>query len=301
MPRKKRRESLGILTNFMDQDTNKKKRVFAEQVNVDDLLKALKSAIEDEGNGDLEENMYNGTLLSRIFDIIPFKKSKSTPFSSLTNEDEKILAVKGKGMNIDASQFNTVVLSEHFQHFEKRILQRWNLKAEIGRRTIIDLYLLEACGDLQDNNDSLTIFPEHLVKETQITNDLSVNGNIDYVIASGSEESRKHHQQKLLLGTSEPKTPYFCIVEAKKDETFGAGSGQTLAEMKAMWTLSDPKKEINGALTDGRRWIFFRLLADGQTYFQSDVINHPQESKIIAGILPTFIRGDLPLGCTLEP
>lgn len=113
-------------------------------------------------------------------------------------------------------------LSEYFVYFAERIRERWNLK-EIGRRTLIDLYLLEACGKLTEN-DNLSVFPEHFVKEAKLTENLVVHGNINYVIATAQHKSGVR-KEKLCGGKEMPKTPYFCVVEveAKKDQSFDEG------------------------------------------------------------------------------
>jgi hypothetical protein len=81
--------------------------------------------------------------------------------------------------------------------------------------------LLEACGKLEEK-DNLAVFPEHSVKEARLTDSLVVHGNIDYVIATAQHKSGVR-EKILFRGEEMPKTPYFCVVEAKKDESFGAG------------------------------------------------------------------------------
>jgi hypothetical protein len=219
------------------------------------------------------------------------------PLSSITNKHEKSLEVKDAKMKLDESKFADVKPSESFQRFSKRIAERWNLKAEIGRRILIDLYLLDACGDLTEE-DNLAIFPEHTVEKTEIAKNLVVHGNIDYVIAT-AEHSQGVRQGNLFQGEEFPNKPFFCVVEAKKEESFGSGRCQTLAEMKTIWKIAGGNQSVNGALTDGVRWIFYRLSADGGTYYVSDIIDHPTKSHIITGTLQSFIRGDLPAGFEL--
>ncbi len=69
--------------------------------------------------------------------------------------------------------------------------------------------------------------------------------------------------------------------------------------MKAIWAISEPKHAVNGALTDGNRWIFYRLDKDGTRYYMSKTISHSEKPQIIVGILKSFIRGDLPPGCEI--
>jgi hypothetical protein len=80
---------------------------------------------------------------------------------------------------------------------------------------------LEACGKL-DEKDNLAVFPEHSVKEVKLTDNLVVHGNIDYVVAAAQHKSGVR-EEKLFGGKETPKTPYFCVVEAKKDQSFDEG------------------------------------------------------------------------------
>jgi len=203
--------------------------------------------------------------------------------------------MKGRGLAIDQTQFENVSLSAYFQHFSELIAQRWNLNHS-GGRTLIDLYLLEACGHLQENH-RLTVFPEQPLTETQGTQ--AIDGNINYAVGTGIQENLFYHKIILSQGNEQLKTPYFCLVEAKKEEHFGEGRGETLAGMKALWEISK-NRPINGALTDGKRWIFYRLLEDGVSFLGSVEICHPKESKIIAGMLQSMIQGALPACCSFE-
>jgi hypothetical protein len=68
--------------------------------------------------------------------------------------------------------------------------------------------------------------------------------------------------------------------------------------MKGIWAISESKHPVNGALTDGNRWRFFRLMENGISYYQTKIITHADKPHVIAGILKTFIRGELPVGNT---
>jgi len=292
MPRKKRsrRESLDAISTFEGElNIPKKKKAFLENLDIKAFFKILKEFTE-------EENPIYEDVVSRILEVLP-STDASIPLSSITNEDEGNIDVLPIALiKVDETKFEEK-LSEPFAYFSQRIGQRWNLKAEIGRRTIIDLYLLEACGKLEEK-DNLAVFPEHSVKEAKLTDKLTVHGNIDYVIAT-AQHPPGVREERLFRGEEMPKTPYFCVVEAKKDESFGAGATQTLAEMKAIWALSPEKHPVNGALTDGNRWIFYRLDKNGISCYETKIITHSEKSHIIAGILKSFIRGELPVGCEI--
>ncbi len=99
-------------------------------------------------------------------------------------------------------------------------------------------------------------------------------------------------------------------MEAKKEESFGSGNiigyylkllgrCQTLAEMKTIWKIAGGVQSVNRALTDGVRWIFYRLSANGTIYYVSNIIDHSIKSHIITGTLQSFIQGDLPSGFEL--
>ena len=80
--------------------------------------------------------------------------------------------------------------------------------------------MLEACSPLHEG-DNLAVFPEHTVKAS-ITKDLNVNGNIDYIIATAKHPPGVQEEQ-LLGGSESPQKPYFCVVEAKRDQSFNDG------------------------------------------------------------------------------
>jgi hypothetical protein len=63
--------------------------------------------------------------------------------------------------------------------------------------------------------------------------------------------------------------------------------------MKAIWTL-DKKTHVNGVLTDGTRWLFFQLYADGSRYATSKTFVHPDHKETIVKTLRAFIRGAPP-------
>ncbi len=138
----------------------------------------------------------------------------------MSPEDEKLLGLKLKGrIKVDETKLSTVSLSKHFNHFHSIITHRWNLKAESGRRTLIDLFILESFASLNQENP-LAVFPEHTISETEIFKDVVVKGKIDYVVAS-TTHSMEGREERLKLGTETVEKPYTCIFEAKKDQTLG--------------------------------------------------------------------------------
>lgn len=75
---------------------------------------------------------------------------------------------------------------------------------------------------------------------------------------------------------------------------FALGFFQTLAEIKAIWTLPEVKTHVNGVLSDGIKWRFFQLHKDGCLYSISKKFSHPQDSGTIVGLLRAFMRGEQP-------
>ena len=65
-----------------------------------------------------------------------------------------------------------------------------------------------------------------------------VNGSVDYVVATYPQHSLKERMHELEYGTAKIMGLYLTIVEAKRDETFGAGKGQTAVEMKVIWEFN---------------------------------------------------------------
>ena len=176
------------------------------------------------------------------------------------------------------------------------------LQSETGRRTLIDLYLLEA---LEAEQDKIAVFCEAHIGPVAVTPQTKVHGDLDYLITV----ERKIVKYSLLisLATSEiarverlrrsgfPTSGKFVIVEAKKDETFGAASGQLLAELKAIWNMNQQEESI-GVLSDGLRWQFWVLSASGSTCYTSKTLHHDFECTTILGLLKPMLRGRIPAG-----
>jgi hypothetical protein len=101
-------------------------------------------------------------------------------------------------------------------------------KAEIGRRTLCDLYFLEACNSLT-KTENIAIFPEHTINKAQITENLCCHGSLDWC-ASNAEHPPGGREESLAEGSEMPAMPYFCAMEAKREQSFGEGKGQLLAE-----------------------------------------------------------------------
>jgi hypothetical protein len=181
--------------------------------------------------------------------------------------------------------------SAHFNYFASRIQERWNMKSEISRRTLIDLFLLEAFGELQPDDENI-MYPELEVKPVT-AGSIKLHGHIDYVVAKSATKNVGARKAALSQGSDLPSNVFLTTLEAKKDESFAAGVGQTMAEMKALWALNEEKRDILGILSDGFRWLFLVLHKDGKKcYLTSDYFNYPKQTDEILTILKQFVRGE---------
>ncbi|CAI2178827.1 15574_t:CDS:2 [Funneliformis geosporum] len=158
---------------------------------------------------------------------------------------------------------------------------------ENARRTIVNTYLLEAVDHKYDpktydtKKDKLAIYPEYYVKPQNIERDLTLKDSVDYISAERAEPNNLLLQARHSI----PSHCVFCVIEAKKDESFSQGTGELLGEMKALHKRE--KKPINGVLTDGLRWIFYHL--DDDMYYESEIIYHKYHSNIILGVLHYWV------------
>jgi len=283
MPRKKRdrKESLSAVESLSLRLTNARQRkALHKELKVKDLLNALKTALEGEST--VEE------VVNEILDTLPSMETFS--FSAIEVKDVVKFGVEALGELDLKSDIEKAVPSEHFTYFCKRIAQRLNLKSEIARRNIIDIFLLEAIGDLQSENDDIACYPEHEIK-TVDAGTIKLHGFIDYVFAFSNIKNVRARMRTLKVGQDVPGGTFLTALEAKKDESMFDGIGQTLAEMKALWAQNEVPREIYGTLSDGTRWVFFILDKEGKKYSQTSTFNHPEQTIEILTILKELVRG----------
>jgi len=80
----------------------------------------------------------------------------------------------------------------------------------------------------------LTVFTEHVIEAT-LENNAKLSGQLDYVTAHPyGKSSIDIHKEMLATGKEAAVKPFFVVVEAKKDETFGDAETQMLGEIKAL-------------------------------------------------------------------
>jgi len=190
--------------------------------------------------------------------------------------------------------------SPQFSHCIGVLGARWNRKTETGRRTLIDLLLLDALNKDDDNvtQDDFAVFPELTIAPTTLAPNFQAHGDVDYVVAPTGQADFDARVIVLDGGEATPLqvNARTCVIEAKKDQTYKDGTGQALAEMKALWTSLNPKVSIHGILTDSERFKFFILHQNGQRYAMSTDYSFQLQRDTICGILPEFVRGQVPAG-----
>ena len=85
-------------------------------------------------------------------------------------------------------------------------------------------------------NPFLTVFTEHSIDAT-LENNTKLSGQLAYVTALPVEKSSvERHQEALSEGAVTALKPFFTVVEAKKEETFGEAQTQMLGEIAALCT-----------------------------------------------------------------
>ena len=76
--------------------------------------------------------------------------------------------------------------------------------------------------------------------------DIETNGEVDFMIASGEFE---------------PKSPYFCLHEYKKEKNIDNDPlGQLLVAMMTAQSINKNEFPIYGAYVTGRNWFFLTLI-----------------------------------------
>jgi len=242
-------------------------------------------------------------LIEAILNLMP-TVTGSNPFSSIrlgARASMGISPVPG-GIKLTAA-FVKRLPSPQVRHLVQILGARWNRKTETGRRTLIDLLILDALNNDDTNvtRDDFVVFPELSIPPTTLAPNFQAHGDVDYVVAPTGQADFDARVIVLDHGEAEPLrvNARTCVIEAKKDETFADGSGQALAEMKALWTSIEPKVAVYGILTDSERFRFFVLSENGQRYAVSPDYTFGKESDTICGILPSFVRGLLPTGMTV--
>ena len=126
-----------------------------------------------------------------------------------------------------------------FQHSEKLLLNAhdWN-ETELAYNFIGPVMVL-----VNYTSEAFNFFAERLV--SGVVEGFEMSGKPDGMIASGFRE---------------PKMPYFCFQEYKKDQDpEGDPAGQVLAAMLVAQVLNEHHHPIYGGYVKGRDWFFMVL------------------------------------------
>eukprot|EP01116_Phalansterium_solitarium_P017186 TRINITY_DN416_c0_g1_i5.p2 TRINITY_DN416_c0_g1~~TRINITY_DN416_c0_g1_i5.p2 ORF type:complete len:299 (+),score=64.05 TRINITY_DN416_c0_g1_i5:2044-2940(+) len=273
----------------MLEGSKRKRSAFKADLDLETLFAHVKTALAAPGATAI-------SVGNAILDQLPFTPG-SLPFSAVENEDIKF---KSKTLRFIKEKAATAKgLSGTFSRVLNILGLHWNRKAETSRRTMIDLFLLDAVNGGTDGGEDvvsdkdLIVYPEFQIKGTKIAETLTVHGYIDYVVGSSGNDDKEDRVARLKLGTTELRGAC-CIIEAKQDESFGAGEGQAIAEFAA--AARTFKQKIYGVLTDGDRWRFFFIPQpfDGLFYHCAEIFTIQDHKNVIAAAVRSFVGGELP-------
>jgi len=194
---------------------------------------------------------------------------------------------------LEDEAYAEVTVSNHLLDICACIDSRVNL--EVACRMLIDVILLEG---LRDAPEEMCLFPEHSLeaKVPSTSGNVVLHGEPDYLLSKialgrfeGSASDRTRYiKSQLHYGDAAPAIPFCIVVEAKRGEDFMKGKGQLIAEMVAARSKSE-SAGINGILTSGNSWQFYRL--ENTTLEMSPILERGQDLKKIVGILTNLFKG----------
>eukprot|EP01111_Echinosteliopsis_oligospora_P009694 TRINITY_DN2886_c0_g1_i2.p1 TRINITY_DN2886_c0_g1~~TRINITY_DN2886_c0_g1_i2.p1 ORF type:complete len:202 (+),score=21.40 TRINITY_DN2886_c0_g1_i2:47-652(+) len=158
-------------TQEPDEDM-KKQRERQQEVNT--MMQHATQLADSDGNINVSLSDFKSLIMAA------YSSPQKRGFSSL-----KRVLPSTMGFELTMNfHFNNVVFKLHtisswFNESIKKLEARWSLASEAGRRTLIDIYLLEA---LESYPDDVTIFTEFTVsKPVDIGNGFKLSGQIDYI------------------------------------------------------------------------------------------------------------------------
>jgi hypothetical protein len=157
---------------------------------------------------------------------------------------------------------------EFLEQLQKALLlgvEDWN-EVELENKFISPVFMLAGIDNVK--------FAYFLERDLQaVINDCELSGRVDGLIASGYRN---------------PKKPYFCLNEYKKQtDPDGSPSGQVLIAMLVAQHMNNDGKIIYGSYTIGKFWHF--IILDGKNYIKSKAFTADDEGlfeifKIIKGL-----------------
>lgn len=133
--------------------------------------------------------------------------------------------------------------------FDKQFLEKLRLNLEDSvdiwnEQELIIKFIAPLITSINYDTDKFKSFANRPLKG--IVNDREINGEVDFMIASGEFE---------------PKAPYFCLHEYKKEKNIDNDPlGQLLVAMIAAQSINNNKFPIYGAYVMGRNWFFLTLV-----------------------------------------
>ncbi|TPX63500.1 hypothetical protein SpCBS45565_g06585 [Spizellomyces sp. 'palustris'] len=216
-------------------------------------------------DGDMEQLLATPEI-KEMLGALEFEKPLSVPVSSASCEDIDEVT----GFNFCKNQFNgynnwdlqaqngipPFQASDDFtQHTD-----RWSTPdSEALPRSFLDTYILEALQHTQPSERPLTCYGEVSVSQTNPSVNLTLSGDVDYVLAYGN--ARKTQIQSILL---------LAVAKSRILPIGGWTILQLLAYMAIVYRARKETKKINpgvfGFMTNGHVWIFCRIDNDGKVY-----------------------------------
>jgi len=216
--------------------------------------------------------------------IVP--DAEAIEFSAIMNTDLPKFRLQ-RAQSLWAYNRKPPGLSPHFVEALSIIGTKFLLKAETGRRCLIDQYILEALRNVQGN---VGVCPEYAIAATGV-GEIIVHGVIDYVFGRGVAGSYRDHLDGLSGKLQAPIST--MIMEAKAEDTFDNGFGQAVAQCAALRN-SQGLATAFGVLTNGLWWKFFLVTKDGVLQ-DTDIFRHEAgHTEAIVDILSAWIQGVIP-------
>lgn len=140
--------------------------------------------------------------------------------------------------------------SEWFEETLKKLKEYWTLNCESSRRTLIDIFILEAISAHGTNHadNKKKVWGEVTMEYAPSSTERGIGGRIDYVISPSTT-------------LKNPGKPYCIVVEAKKEWPQDAPN-QLIAEMFCCIKNNADNKDVYGILSNGELWCFYKMDKD---------------------------------------
>jgi len=268
----------------------KQKQVALQNVDVDELVKFLKQHAKRVQQGEESPDLLQEILAAFRPQGKSFRSYCGLTFSSVCKEMKLLYQY------IVSVAYRPVSLSPHLLAICARIDSRVNMKLEVACRMLIDAVLLEA---LESAPKDLCLFPEHPIQANVSveSGNLLLFGEPDYILSkaemppgfkNSAQQITEWVEGSLQEGSATPARPFCVVVEAKRSADFLRGAGQLIAEMVAA-AKSGGVLNINGILTSGNMWQFFRM--EGPDLVSTLKMQRETSLETIVGVLINLFNG----------